>query len=236
MYSENYGLVNPTGGIGPANIMGTGRADPYRPGVQTAIGLVIDVQGAIPSQFVAVGGFNGNPVPWFDPLIVRMNWPTTLNTGSVPEFANGLRAGSGLGPFGSAGAILKYDERDWPVPPVISIGGTDQVGWTTEYARYSQVGNLVFFRFHIAKTVPAFAGAGAVTVKNLPVAPGPNTGAGCVHIGYFSNYTPAGEIGTYVAGPAIQLNKGANRSADVLNTDLNAAGGILIAEGFYRIS
>ena len=130
---------------------------------------------------------------------------------------------------------FKYDELPWPVAPVISLGGTDQNGWSTDYATYSKVGNVVFFRFALSKAAAAWTGSGSMVVKNLPV-PGLAAGGGVVNVGYFANYTPAGVIGCFVSGSQIQFNKGSNRGVDVTGADLNAAQGILIVEGFYRVS
>lgn len=226
IYMENSALVNPTGGTGAGNIMGTGRADPYRAGAPLSLTLQLDAEGGLGTYQEEIGGFNNAPlVPFIDPAR-RYNVQIGNRSSAMFELLGGFRT------LDTDSPLTRYDEKVFPVDPVISIGGTDQAGWSKDFAAYRRINNTIFFRFSMTKAVPAFAGAGAVTVKNLPFAA---IGGGCVQVCYFSNYNVAGYLGAFINGTTIQLNKGNNRATDVANTDLNAGAGVLTVEGHYFI-
>lgn len=223
-YFENSALVNPGGGLA-ANTMGVDRADPYRAGAPISLGLWLENEGGAGTYLEEISGQDNAPgVPSIDPAR-RYNVQIGNRSSAMFELLGGVRFADADTP------LTAWKETAFPVAPVISIGGTDQAGWANDYASYKRLNTgIVWFRFSMSKAVPAYAGSGSVTIKNLPFAA---LGGGCVNVSYYSSYTPAGEVHAFISGTTIQLSKGANRGTDVTHADLGAGAGVLTVEGWY---
>lgn len=222
LYFENSALVDPAGGTGGGNIMGTGRADPYRAGAPNSLSLQLDTEGSLGTYQEEIGGFNNGPgVPAVDPAR-RYNVQLGNRSSKMFELLGGIRF------LDTDSPMLRY-QRSQAWTPTLFVGATQQAGLNIDRATFNRLDDSWEFELQLSKASLVISGTGAITIQGLPVS---GANGGNASVSYFSMVTSASQLaGCFINGTTIELHKALNRSSPLTQADLTNGALVITVSG-----